>query len=174
MKFNKFMLMIFLVLILRPSIGLGSSLISNYPANMSNSWETRISPRVSEWLPDAAIRHKILTTVFREATLAGIEPELVLSVIVVESRFDKYALSKAGAVGLMQIMPFWLKELKPSSDNLFDIETNIRLGCRILKNYLDIEKGDVFYALGRYNGSRGQGKYPQLVLSNYQKFHSLI
>lgn len=172
MKVNKLILIVFLVIALRPEISFGNTLAYDGEINANNVWEARMSPRVLAWLPDAVIRHKILEIVFREASLAGIDPELVLSVIVVESQFDKYAISKAGAVGLMQIMPFWLKELKSSSDNLFDIETNIRLGCRILKNYLDVEKGNVFYALGRYNGSRGQGEYPQLVLSNYQKFHS--
>lgn len=142
----------------------------NSKGKNNQNWVALMSPQIAAWLPDEGIRRKILSAVFHEAKIAGVDPELILGIIIVESKFDKYAVSKAGAIGLMQIMPFWLKEIKPLNNNLFDIETNIHLGCTILKNYIDVEKGNLFYALGRYNGSRGQGKYPQLVMSNYQRF----
>ena len=100
MRFKGFVLMVALIIIFRPSFASTLSPASNNVLeDLSNSWEARVAPRVSAWLPDEAIRHKILATVFREATLVGVDPELVLSVIAVESHFDKYALSKAGAVG---------------------------------------------------------------------------
>jgi soluble lytic murein transglycosylase-like protein len=91
-------------------------------------------------------------------------PELVLAVIDVESNFDRYAVSVAGALGLMQVMPFWTAEIGRPNDNLIQIETNVRYGCTILKYYLDMENGNYGPALARYNGSRGQRKYPNKVL----------
>ncbi|MBF0264882.1 MAG: lytic transglycosylase domain-containing protein [Gammaproteobacteria bacterium] len=108
-------------------------------------------------------QYDFLTKVHNEATKAKLDPELVLSVIQVESNFDKFAISSAGARGLMQIMPFWLKEIGKPNDNLFDISTNLRFGCTILKYYLDIEKGNLTRALARYNGSLGRYTYPRKV-----------
>jgi soluble lytic murein transglycosylase-like protein len=109
-------------------------------------------------------RIEILQRVHYEATRAELPPELVLAVIDVESNFDRFAISVAGARGLMQIMPFWLDEIGRPNDNLMHIETNLRFGCTILKYYLEIEKGDLQRALGRYNGSLGKRKYPNKVL----------
>jgi soluble lytic murein transglycosylase-like protein len=95
---------------------------------------------------------------------AGLDPHLVLAVIDVESKFRKYAVSKAGARGLMQVMPFWVKEVGGSTDNLFQERTNLRYGCSILRLYLDREKGNLTNALARYNGSLGQPQYPSRVL----------
>ena len=108
-------------------------------------------------------RLKILTLVHRYANASGVDPQLVLAIMEVESNFDRYALSVANARGLMQIMPFWKDEIGHPEDSLFDMETNVRYGCYILKLYLDMEKGNLTYALGRYNGSRGRAKYPNKV-----------
>lgn len=104
-----------------------------------------------------------LKTVHYEATRAGLDPQLVLAVIDVESAFRKYAVSKAGARGYMQVMPFWVKEIGQSSHNLFNLRTNLRYGCLILRHYLDIERGNLDRALGRYNGSLGRTEYPRAV-----------
>ena len=93
----------------------------------------------------------------------GDDPQLVLGLILVESGFKKYAVSSAGARGFMQVMPFWIKVIGRGDDNLFHLRTNLRYGCTILRHYLDIEKGDLYRALGRYNGSLGQPQYPNLV-----------
>ena len=106
----------------------------------------------------------ILRVAQREALRAELPPELVLAVIDIESRFDKFAISHAGALGLMQIMPFWLDEIGRPNDNLFQVETNLRYGCAILKHYLDRENGDLTRALARYNGSLGKTWYPERVL----------
>ena len=122
-----------------------------------------MSTRLKKTLPDDKERLAILKHVHQEASRASLEPELVLSVIQVESNFDRFAISRVGARGLMQIMPFWLKEIGHPDDNLFQIQTNLRFGCTILKYYLDIEKGNLTRALGRYNGSLGKYKYPRKV-----------
>ncbi|MCW8856733.1 MAG: transglycosylase SLT domain-containing protein [Kangiella sp.] len=114
-------------------------------------------------------RLKILTLVHRYASQTGVDPQLVLAIMEVESNFDRYALSVANARGLMQIMPFWKDEIGHQKDSLFDMETNVRYGCYILKLYLDMEKGNLTYALGRYNGSRGRAKYPNKVYAALRK-----
>ena len=126
-------------------------------------WLTDMSNRLGKRVDDHDERIKLLTAVHREAKIAGLQPELVLAVMDVESAFNKYAISRVGARGLMQIMPFWLDEIGRPNDNLFDIDTNVRFGCTILKHYIDIEKGNLFRALGRYNGSLGKAKYPNKV-----------
>lgn len=138
--------------------------------SMDDEWVEEMSNRLSKWVPDEILRKRLLQTVKHEAAISNLDPQLVLSVITVESRFNKYAVSSAGAIGLMQIMPFWLKQKNHPSHDLFDINTNIHLGCSILREYLDRENGDLYYALGRYNGSRGQKKYPSLVLNNYNRY----
>ena len=105
----------------------------------------------------------LLQLVHTEARRAQLSPELVLSVIQVESNFDRFAISSVGARGLMQVMPFWLKELGRPDDNLFELQTNLRFGCTILRYYLDMEKENLTRALARYNGSRGSYKYPRKV-----------
>lgn len=127
-------------------------------------WLTDMSSRLTRQVRDPQERIEILQRVHREATRAELPPELVLAVIDVESNFDRFAISVAGARGLMQIMPFWLNEIGRPNDNLMQIETNLRFGCTILKYYLEIENGNIPRALGRYNGSLGRRKYPNKVL----------
>lgn len=133
-------------------------------------WLTDMANRLRRWdeIP-AEERILILKTVHQEATHAGLAPELVLSVIHVESNFDRFAISSAGARGLMQVMPFWLDELSRPEDDLFDIRTNIRFGCTILRHYLDREKGNHSRALARYNGSVGKTWYPMRVFEAMRK-----
>lgn len=126
-------------------------------------WMGQMSRRLQKQMPDKNVRLEFLRTVHYEATRAGLDPELVLGLIEVESRFNKYAVSRVGARGYMQVMPFWTRELGAKEHNLFHLRTNLRYGCTILRYYLDIEKGDLFRALGRYNGSLGKSKYPNLV-----------
>ena len=127
-------------------------------------WLTDMSRRLERQVKDPQERIKLLTRIHQEATRADISPELVLSVIEIESNFDRYAISVAGALGLMQIMPFWLDEIGRPDDNLLHVDTNLRYGCTILRFYLDKEKGDLRRALGRYNGSLGKRKYPNKVI----------
>ncbi|MDX1508085.1 MAG: lytic transglycosylase domain-containing protein [Woeseiaceae bacterium] len=127
-------------------------------------WLVDMSARLARQVPDPEERIYILQRVHYEARRANLEPELVLAVIDVESNFDRYAVSVAGALGLMQIMPFWIDEIGRPQDNLLHIDTNLRYGCTILRFYLDKENGDLRDALGRYNGSLGQRKYPNKVI----------
>jgi soluble lytic murein transglycosylase-like protein len=131
-------------------------------------WLLDMSDRLAKRIPDAKYRIELLKTVHYEATRAGLDPQLVLGIIHVESGFKKYAVSTAGARGLMQVMPFWVGLLGSGEHNLFHLRTNIRYGCVILRHYLDIEKGDLYRALGRYNGSLGKPDYPNLVLAAWR------
>jgi soluble lytic murein transglycosylase-like protein len=126
-------------------------------------WLTDMSQRLQRRVKNPEERLTILKTVHYEASRAALEPELVLAVINVESNFDRFAISSAGAQGLMQIMPFWLDEIGQPEDNLMDIRTNIRFGCTILRHYLKREKGNMYRALARYNGSVGKRWYPNRV-----------
>jgi len=126
-------------------------------------WLTDMSQRLSRRLPEPGYRLELLRHVHEEATRAELPPELVLAVIDVESNFDRFAISSAGARGLMQVMPFWLKEIGRPGDSLFRVQTNLRYGCTILKYYLEMEKGNLYQALARYNGSRGRRTYPGKV-----------
>ena len=127
-------------------------------------WLTDMSARLERQVKDHDERLEILKRVHYEATERDLAPELVLAVIDIESNFDHYAISVAGARGLMQIMPFWLEEMDEAEENLMHIDTNVRFGCTILRYYMDIEKDDMRRALGRYNGSLGKRKYPNKVL----------
>jgi soluble lytic murein transglycosylase-like protein len=131
-------------------------------------WLGQMSERLAKRIPDQREREELLLTVYYEAQRAGLDPQLVLGLIQVESAFRKYAVSSAGARGLMQIMPFWTKAIGTPEHNLFHLRTNLRYGCTILRHYLDIEKGDLFRALGRYNGSLGQATYPNAVHAAWQ------
>ncbi len=133
-------------------------------------WLLDMSRRLQRLVTDEKQRLRLLKAVHREATRAGLTPELVLAVIEVESRFDPYAISRSGAQGLMQVMPFWLDEIGRPEDNLIDIHTNLRLGCTILKYYLDLENGDLHRALARYNGSAGSRRYSNKVLFALQHY----
>ena len=129
-------------------------------------WLTDMSQRLAERVPDLDERLHILRTVHQEATRSEVAPELVLAVIEVESNFDRYAISSSSALGLMQVMPFWVEELGgDSQSDLFDVQYNVLLGCRILKYYLDMEHGELVRALGRYNGSLGRRDYADRVVS---------
>ena len=131
-------------------------------------WLLAMSDRLARRIPDAKYRIELLKTVHYEATRAGLDPQLVLGIIHVESGFKKYAVSTAGARGLMQVMPFWVNLIGEGEHNLFHLRINIRYGCVILRHYLDIEKGDLYRALGRYNGSLGKPEYPNLVLAAWR------
>lgn len=139
-----------------------------YPAfpneSQARAWLQAMSRRLAARMPDRRQREEFLITVHYEAKRAGLDPQLVLGVIQVESNFRKYAVSSAGARGYMQVMPFWVKLIGKRNHNLFHLRTNLRYGCVILRYYLDLEKGDLFRALGRYNGSLGQAEYPNLVV----------
>lgn len=132
-------------------------------------WLVTMSKRLEKRIPDSEYREDLLKMVHYEATRAGLDPQLVLGIIQVESGFKKYAVSKVGARGLMQVMPFWAELLGDNTQNLFHVRTNLRYGCTILRHYLDIEKGDLFRALGRYNGSLGRAEYPNLVMGAWRK-----
>lgn len=132
-------------------------------------WLNEMSRRLKNHMPDADYRTDFLTTVHYEAKRAGLEPELILGLIEVESGFKKYAVSSVGARGYMQVMPFWVKEIGTKDQNLFHQRVNLRYGCTILRHYLDMEKGDLYRALGRYNGSLGRAEYPNLVRAAWHK-----
>jgi soluble lytic murein transglycosylase-like protein len=127
-------------------------------------WLTDMAIRLGPQVSDPNERVTILKQVHWEATRTGLPPEMVLAVIDIESAFDPYAVSSAGAQGLMQVMPFWLDEIGHPGDRLVDIQTNLRMGCTILKYYYDMEDGDWAPALARYNGSLGRREYPEKVL----------
>jgi soluble lytic murein transglycosylase-like protein len=148
--------------VLMTAVEISESFEDRYEAEV---WLTDMSGRLARKIPDPVQRIALLRYVHREATRARLTPELVLAVIEVESNFDRYAISSAGALGLMQVMPFWLHEIGRPSDNLFHLPTNLRMGCTILKFYLDKERGNLTRALARYNGSLGRTVYPDRVLS---------
>jgi len=131
-------------------------------------WLEEMDKRLEKRIPDRQQRLELLRSVQYEATRARLDPQLVLGVIEVESGFRKYAVSRAGARGYMQVMPFWVKLIGQPSHNLFHLRTNLAFGCVILRHYLDLEKGDYWRALGRYNGSLGKPGYPELVLAAWR------
>jgi soluble lytic murein transglycosylase-like protein len=133
-------------------------------------WLVDMSARLKRFIKDPQERLTLLRMVHQEAKRADLSPELVISVIHVESAFNPYAVSYVGAQGLMQVMPFWKKELGRTDDNLINMAVNLRYGCTILKHYLKREKGDWIRALARYNGSLGRTKYPEKVMNFWQKY----
>ena len=130
----------------------------------TRAWVRAMTRRLAGRFPDEDTTRHFLALVRSEAMRAGLDPHLVLAVIDVESRFRKYAVSRAGARGLMQVMPFWVKEIGEPGHNLFHERTNLRYGCTILRHYLDRERGNLVNALGRYNGSLGSAEYPNKVM----------
>lgn len=134
------------------------------------AWLDEMSARLKKRIPDDQYREDVLRTVHYEATRAGLDPQMVLGLIHVESGFKKYAVSSVGARGFMQVMPFWARSIGASDHNLFLLRTNLRYGCTILRHYLDIEHGNLYRALGRYNGSLGKPQYPNLVLGAWRKY----
>jgi soluble lytic murein transglycosylase-like protein len=133
------------------------------------AWVAEMSERLKPRITDYETRVEFLKTLDYESTRAGLDRQLVLGLIQVESNFRKYAISVAGARGLMQVMPFWARLIGDGEPrHLFEMRTNLRYGTVILRHYLDIEKGDLFMALGRYNGSRGRAEYPNSVLAAWK------
>jgi soluble lytic murein transglycosylase-like protein len=129
-------------------------------------WLQQANQRLTRYKTHPVERQEFLQTLWYEARRAGLSLSLVLGLIQVESAFRKFAVSSAGARGYMQVMPFWTRLIGDGDDSrLFQMQTNLRFGCVILRHYLDSERGDLFMALGRYNGSRGQAAYPEAVLS---------
>lgn len=136
-----------------------------------DQWAQALEAKLLKRKPDELVRREFLLTVCYEARRAGLEPSLVMGLIQVESGFRKYAISSVGARGYMQVMPFWSRLIgngDPAS--LFHMQTNLRFGCVILRHYLDIEKGNLFMALGRYNGSRGRAPYPDMVTAAWRQW----
>ena len=128
-------------------------------------WLAASSHRLQKRMPVLETRKEFLQTVWYESQRAGLDVMLVMGLIQVESNFRKHAISSAGACGFMQVMPFWMRSIGDGDTaKLFHMQTNLRFGCVILRHYLDREKGDLFMALGRYNGSRGRAEYPDAVL----------
>jgi soluble lytic murein transglycosylase-like protein len=133
------------------------------------NWLIAMSRRLDTRMRDYKTRIAFLKSVHYEASRAGLDPQLVLGLIQVESGFRKYSVSRSGARGYMQVMPFWAKLIGARGDDLFDMRKNIRYGCTILRHYLDIEKGDLYRALGRYNGSLGKPEYPRAVEAAWKR-----
>ena len=132
------------------------------------NWLTEMSQRLDRRIPNLTARIELLRTVHYEATRAGLDPQLLLALIQVESNFRKYAVSTAGARGYMQVMPFWARLIGRKGENLFSLRTNLRYGCVILTHYLALEKGDLARALQRYNGSLGRAEYSNLVIGAWR------
>jgi soluble lytic murein transglycosylase-like protein len=154
---------------------LSTQVADRAPANLhfrsahdAQRWLNEMEKRIAARIPDRKQRLELLRTVHYEATRARLDPQLVLGLIEVESGFRKYAVSTAGARGYMQVMPFWLEQIGQPGHNLFHRRTNIAYGCAILRHYLDVENGDYFRALGRYNGSLGRAEYPNMVRAAWQ------
>jgi soluble lytic murein transglycosylase-like protein len=134
-------------------------------------WFDAMSARLKRRLPDDQTRTEFLESAWYEATRAGLDPGLVLGLIQVESAYRKYAVSMVGARGYMQVMPFWTKIIGDSNRRaLFDMQANLRYGCSILRMYVDMEGGNLYLALGRYNGSRGRPEYPNAVLAAWKNW----
>ena len=152
--------------------------VSDYPAPHLEfatdaegwAWLADMSSRLAPKIPDWPTRRDFLITVQYEASRAGLDPQLVMGLIQHESNFRKYAVSTAGARGYMQVMPFWVSQIGDSQHDLFTLRTNLRYGCTILRYYLDRENGDVYRALGRYNGSLGRAEYPSAVLASMRRW----
>lgn len=156
---------------------MSQSVADQLPKNSSFSspevekqWLIKNSPKISKFIADENDRQLILRAVHYESIRAGLDPALILGLIQVESGFKKYAVSSVGARGYMQVMPFWVDTIGTVNHNLFHLRTNLRYGCTILRHYLDIEKGNMFRALGRYNGSLGKSEYPNAVFASAIKF----
>ena len=146
--------------LLKSAVEASDSFTDRYEAEV---WMVDMSHRLKPKVADPEKRLRLLHQIHYEATRADLYPELILAVIDVESNFNQFAISKAGAIGLMQVMPFWLDEIGHPEDNLFNLKTNLRMGCTILRYYLDMEKGDLTQALARYNGSKGSYRYTNKV-----------
>ncbi|EGZ46675.1 lytic transglycosylase domain-containing protein [Neisseria wadsworthii] len=131
-------------------------------------WLNDMSARLARFVPDAKERQRLLVNIQYESSRAGLDTQMVLGLIEVESAFRQYAISNVGARGLMQVMPFWKNHIGQPSHNLFDIRTNLRYGCTILRHYRNRENGDIARALARFNGSLGSNKYPNAVIGAWR------
>ncbi len=152
--------------LLQATIAGTSSFEDRYDAEV---WLVDMSGRLERYIKDPKTRLRILRQVHREAARHNLQPELVLAVMHTESLFDPFAISHAGALGLMQVMPFWVREIGRPDDNLHDITTNIRYGTTILSFYLSKERGDLVRGLARYNGSLGKTWYAERVFRNWER-----
>jgi len=152
---------------LKQAINKSDSFADRFDAEV---WLLDMSTRLERYMPDAAERLDLLRAIHREAKRAQLKPDLVLALIQIESRFDRYAVSSAGAQGLMQVMPFWKNEIGNSEDNLTNVATNLRYGCQILKYYMQKENGNWMRALARYNGSYGKLWYPDKVMGAWRDY----
>lgn len=153
--------------ILQTTINRADSFTDPFDAEV---WLVDMSSRLKRFITSDEERLHLLRLVHAEATRAGLQPELVLAVIQTESTFNQFAISRSGALGLMQIMPFWKKEIGRENDNLTRVATNLRYGCTILSYYLDKEKGNLARALARYNGSLNKTRYPERVMLNWERY----
>ena len=138
------------------------------------AWLADMSKRLAKRIPDENERLEFLTTLHWEASRAGVDPQMMLGLIQVESGFRKYAISSVGARGYTQVMPFWVRTIGTTDHNLFQLRTNLRYGALILRHYIDIERGDLYRALGRYNGSLGRPEYPTLVVGAWKRHWDYI
>jgi soluble lytic murein transglycosylase-like protein len=136
-------------------------------------WLAEMAERLKRYKADALTRTEFLETLWYESKRAGLDPTMVLGIVQVESAFRKYAISSVGARGYMQVMPFWARLIGDGDPSrLFHLQTNLRFGCVIMRHYLDIERGNLFLALGRYNGSRGRAEYPNLVFAAQRRWET--
>lgn len=135
----------------------------------ASRWLNAMSTRLTPYVPDDYARKRLLTNIQYEAMRAGLDTQVILGLIEVESRFRQYAISGVGARGLMQVMPFWVRQIGRPEHNLFDIRTNLRYGCTILRYYRNRENGNMARALARYNGSLGRTTYSNAVISAWQR-----
>lgn len=160
---------------LRAAVEFNDPLEPEFPSSEARMaylrWLTQISPRLARRMPELQDRVEFFQTVWYESRRAGLDESLVLGLIQVESGFRQFAISVVGARGFMQIMPFWARLIGDGDvGGLFHLKTNLRFGCVILRHYLDRERGDLFLALGRYNGSRGRSPYPNAVFAAQQRW----
>lgn len=132
-------------------------------------WLAEMSRRLQRFVPDAYERERLLVHIQYESARAGLDTQLILALIEVESAFRQYAVSPVGARGLMQVMPFWQRHIGRAEHNLFDVRTNLRYGCTVLRHYRNVERGNFSRALARYNGSLGSSRYPDAVYAAWQR-----
>ena len=143
-------------------------LVFDRPAE-GQRWLNEMSARLARFIDSELYRRRLLVMIQYEASRAALDPQIILGLIEVESRFRQYAISNVGAKGLMQVMPFWQRYIGNESHNLFDVRTNLRYGCTILRHYSNLENGNLVRMLARYNGSLGSLKYPNAVLGAYER-----
>ena len=152
------------ILVLKQSVSDSIPTISSFiNENEKLLWILKYDEKLSKYINDTKYRHELIVSVHYEALRAGVDPDLVMAIIFVESRFNKYSVSNAGARGLMQVMPFWVDIIGEKTHNIFYMRTNLRYGCTILKHYMENENGNVARALQRYNGSLGNPTYSNKV-----------